>query len=101
LSVKGVRQVKTTGAQVRASRAFLDWTIARLAKEAGVGISTVQEVEKINGEPRVVSTLQWRSDARDEAIAKIVAALENAGITFLSANAQGVGLRGRIKSSAS
>jgi hypothetical protein len=55
-------------------------------------------VEKISGSPRVVSTLQWRSDARDDAVAKIVAALEKAGITFLPANAQGVGLRGRIES---
>jgi hypothetical protein len=37
-----------------------------------------------DADPRVASTLQWRSDARDEAIAKIVAALEAAGITFLS-----------------
>jgi transcriptional regulator with XRE-family HTH domain len=93
-----VRQVKITGSQIRSARAFLDWTIARLAKEAGVGISTVQEVEKINGEPRVVSTLQWRSDARDEAVAKIVTALEKAGITFLSETPNGVGLRGRIES---
>jgi transcriptional regulator with XRE-family HTH domain len=94
-----VRAVKiTTGSQVRAARAFLDWTIAHLAKESGVGISTVQEVEKINGEPRVVSTLQWRSEARDEAIAKIVATLEAAGITFLPETRNGVGLRGKIKS---
>jgi hypothetical protein len=56
----------------------------------------VQEVEKINGEPRVVSTLQWRSDARDEAVAKIVAALEAAGITFLPQRGGSVGLRGKI-----
>lgn len=89
--------MKITGSQIRAARTFLDWTLARLAKEAGVGISTVQEVEKINGEPRVASTLQWRSDARDEALAKIQRALEAAGITFLPTNAQGVGLRGRIE----
>ena len=61
--------------------------MARLAKESGVGLSTVQEIEKFNGEPRVVPTLQWRSDARDETVAKIKQALEAAGITFLSANA--------------
>jgi transcriptional regulator with XRE-family HTH domain len=90
--------MKATGAQIRAARAFLRWTIADLAKEAGVGISTVQEVEKVDGEPRVASTLQWRTDARDEAVAKIVAALEAAGITFLSETPNGVGLRGRIES---
>jgi hypothetical protein len=60
--------------------------------------STVQKIEDVDGEPRVVSTLQWRADARDEALAKIVNTLENAGITFLPANPQGVGLRGRIES---
>jgi hypothetical protein len=48
-----------------------------------MGVSTVQAVESFNGEPRIVSTLLWRSDARDEAVAKIVATLEKAGITFL------------------
>jgi transcriptional regulator with XRE-family HTH domain len=83
--------------QIRAARAFLRWTIADLAKEARVGISTVQEVEKVDGDPSIASTLQWRSDARDEAVAKIVDTLEKAGITFLPANAQGVGLRGKVR----
>jgi transcriptional regulator with XRE-family HTH domain len=87
--------MKITGAQVRAARAFLRWTIADLAAAAGIGLSTIQEVEKIDGEPRVVSTLQWRSDARDEALTKIRSALEKAGITFLPESPQGVGLRGR------
>jgi hypothetical protein len=87
---------KITGAQIRAARAFLRWTIADLAKEAAVGISTIQEVEKIDGEPRIDSTLQWRSDARDEALTKIGSALEKAGITFLAESAQGVGLRGKL-----
>jgi hypothetical protein len=56
-----------------------------------------QEIEKIDGEPRVASTLQWRPDARDEAIAKIRAPLEKAGITFLPESALGVGLRGMNK----
>jgi transcriptional regulator with XRE-family HTH domain len=86
--------MKITGAQIRAARAFLKWTIAELAEASDVGISTVQEVEKIDGEPRVVSTLQWRTDARDEAIEKIHRALTDAGITFLAANSQGTGIRG-------
>ena len=52
--------MKITGAQIRAARAFLKWTIADLAEASDVGISTVQEVEKIDGEPRVASTLQSR-----------------------------------------
>jgi transcriptional regulator with XRE-family HTH domain len=90
--------MKITGAQIRAARAFLKWTIADLAEASDVGVSTVQEVEKIDGEPRVVSTLQWRSDARDEALIKIRSALEKAGITFLPESSLGVGLRGRHKS---
>lgn len=86
-----------TGAQIRAARAFLKWTAADLAKAAGIGISTVQEIEKIDGEPRIESSLQWRSAARDEAIAKIERALVAAGITFLQANAQGVGIRGTLR----
>ena len=89
--------MKITGAQIRAARAFLRWTIADLADASAVGISTIQEVEKIDGEPRVTSTLQWRSDARDEALIKIRSALEKAGITFLPESAHGVGLRGRQK----
>lgn len=86
-----------TGAQIRAARAFLKWTAADLAKAAGVGVSTVQEIEKFDGEPRIESNLQWRSVARDEAIEKIERALVGAGITFLTANAQGIGIRGQRK----
>jgi hypothetical protein len=89
--------MKITGAQVRASRAFLRWTIADLARAADVGLSTIQKVEEVDGDPRVVSTLQWRSDARDEALAKIRGALEKNGITFLPGTDQGAGLRGRLK----
>ncbi|MBB4391784.1 helix-turn-helix domain-containing protein [Bradyrhizobium sp. ERR14] len=85
--------MRITGAQIRAARAFLKWTAADLAKAAGIGISTVQEIEKIDGEPRIESNLQWRSVARDEAIEKINRALTEAGITFLAGNAQGVGIR--------
>jgi transcriptional regulator with XRE-family HTH domain len=92
-----VLRMKITGAQVRAARAFLRWTIADLAKAADVGLSTIQEVEKVDGEPRVAPTLQWRSDARDEALRKIRTALEEAGITFLPESAHGVGLRGKQK----
>lgn len=88
--------MRITGAQIRAARAFLKWTVADLAKAAAVGVSTVQEIEKIDGEPRIESSLQWRSAARDEAIDKINRALGEAGITFLPANAQGVGIRGNL-----
>lgn len=87
-----------TGAQIRAARAFLDWTMARLKKESGVGISTIAEIEKIDGIPLIASEVKWRVDARTDAIKKIVVAFEGAGITFLPGTAAGVGLRGKIKS---
>jgi hypothetical protein len=86
--------MKITGAQIRAARGFLRWSVANLAKQADVGISTIQKIEDVDGDPSIASTLQWRSDARNEAITKIKEALEKAGITFLSANPHGVGLRG-------
>jgi hypothetical protein len=89
--------MKITGAQIRAARAFLHWTVAELATAADVGVSTIQKVEDVDGHPRVVSTLRWRSDVRDEALTKIRSALEEAGITFLPESAHGVGLRGRHK----
>jgi len=89
--------MKITGAQIRAARGFLDWSIADLAKAADVGLSTIQKVEDHPGEPRVVSTLQWRTDKRDEALAKIASALQKAGITFLPESAQGAGLRCKLK----
>ena len=90
--------MKITGAQIRAARGFLKWSVSKLAEQADVGLSTIQKIEDVDGDPTIASTLQWRSDARAEALAKIVKALEKAGITFLPANAQGVGLRGRAKS---
>lgn len=85
--------MKITGAQIRAARGFLRWSISNLAERADVGISTIQKIEGMAGDASIESTLQWRSEARQAALAKVTAALESAGITFLSANAQGEGLR--------
>ena len=89
--------MKITGAQIRAARGFLNWTVVHLAKEADVGISTIQKIEDVDGDPGITSTLQWRTDARDEAVAKITETLQAAGITFLAETRDGVGLRGQIK----
>ena len=95
--------MKVTGAQIRAARAFLRWTIADLANAADIGSSTVQALEATDGVPTIKGggvepTLEHREAVRNEAIAKVKEALEAAGMTFLPANAQGVGLRGRIES---
>jgi len=94
--------MKVTGAQVRAARALLRWTIGDLADAADVGISTVQAIERTDGLPvikggGVETTLEHRESAREATLAKIVRTLTDAGITFLPENAQGVGVRGRLK----
>jgi transcriptional regulator with XRE-family HTH domain len=95
--VSGVAIVKVTGAQIRAARAFLKWSISSLAEQAAVGISTIQKIENLDGDAGIESDLAWRSEARREALEKLVAALERAGITFLPTTAQGPGIRGKIE----
>lgn len=90
--------MKVTGAQIRAARGFLKWSVAKLAKQSGVGISTIQKIEDVDGDPRVESTLQWRSDARAESLTKIVTAMEKAGIKFLS-DGPLEGIQGRVNRS--
>ncbi|WP_338688958.1 helix-turn-helix transcriptional regulator [Bradyrhizobium sp. 26S5] len=94
--------MEVTGAQIRAARAFLKWTIADLAKAADVGISSIQVIEANDGPPTikgggVETTLDHRATARAEVVKKIERALIDAGITFLPASAQGNGIRGRTK----
>jgi transcriptional regulator with XRE-family HTH domain len=95
-------EMRITGAQIRAARAFLRWTISDLADRAGVGSSTVQAIERTDGEPSINgglgTTLEYRSAARDESLAKIASALTKAGITFLPDDGKSTGLRRRNKS---
>jgi transcriptional regulator with XRE-family HTH domain len=89
-----------TGMQIRSARAALKWTLAKLAEEADVADSTIRSIESSDGEPHirgggVDQTLDYRTAARAEALAKIVKAMEKAGIKFLPADAHGPGIRGR------
>ncbi|WP_138470852.1 helix-turn-helix domain-containing protein [Poseidonocella sp. HB161398] len=70
-----------TPAQCRAARALLEMTQPKLAEAAGLGLSTVVDLEKSR---RVVS---------NQAIAAIRAALEAAGVEFIPENGGGVGVR--------
>lgn len=72
-----------TGAQVRAARGFLQWTVADLAKASGVGISTIQRMESEDGFP----------SARGGNIEAVHSALVESGITFLPDDTQGQGVR--------
>lgn len=69
-------------AQIRAARALLDWSQERLASAAGVGVSTVRDVES---ERRPLDTA---------AAADIRRALENGGVRFVAGSpTEGPGVR--------
>lgn len=69
--------IRMNAPQCRAARALLNWTQPRLAEVAEIGLSTVVDFEK---ERRVVSA---------EAIRKIEAALQSAGIEFTNGGSPG------------
>ena len=72
-----------TGMQVRAARALVRWSAQELAKNAGVGVSTVQRIEGSEGVPAV--------SARN--LQAIQRALEAAGVTFIDEDGGGPGVR--------
>jgi transcriptional regulator with XRE-family HTH domain len=69
-------------AQVRAARALIGWSQTKLADVAGLPISTVERFE---------------TGARDsvpaQAVARMGAALESAGVAFIAKNGGGAGVR--------
>jgi transcriptional regulator with XRE-family HTH domain len=70
-----------TPAQCRAARGLLDWSQAKLAGAAKVGLSTVKGFEG------------GRSMPVRHNLAAIRAALEAAGVIFVEENAEGPGVR--------
>jgi transcriptional regulator with XRE-family HTH domain len=73
--------ISMSPSQCRGARALLDLTQPQLADAAEVSLSTVVDFER---ERRIVS---------EEAIAKMQAALQAAGIQFIDENGGGVGVR--------
>jgi hypothetical protein len=77
------------------------WSIADLAKAAGVGISTVQAIEAADGPPRISGgieqTLEHRTAARATSVAAIGKALQSAGVAFLRDDGRGAGVRLKAK----
>ena len=70
-------------AQVRAARALIGWSQAKLADAAGVPVSLVERLETEADDP-----------VADEAIDKLRAALEAAGVVFIPKNGGGgIGVR--------
>jgi transcriptional regulator with XRE-family HTH domain len=70
-----------TPAQCRGARALLGMTQPELAQEAGLGLSTIVDFEKM------------RRQVSDEAIKAIQSALTRAGIEFIKENGGGPGVR--------
>jgi hypothetical protein len=67
-----------------------------------VSAPTIQEIEKVDGKVGVdpgglPATHGYRADAREESLAKIETALTRAGVTFLSDNGKGPGVRRLLK----
>lgn len=62
------------------ARAALGWTSLDLAGKAGVGVNTVNRFEA-------------GTESRSASVAKMRAALENAGVLFISENGEGPGVR--------
>jgi ribosome-binding protein aMBF1 (putative translation factor) len=71
-------------AQVRAARALIGWSQTKLAETADVSLSIVERFEA--GAPQPIA---------GEAVAKMRAALEAAGVDFIPKNGGGAGVRMR------
>jgi transcriptional regulator with XRE-family HTH domain len=67
--------------QIRAARGLLGWSQERLCEEAGVSRRTLARME------------EGGSDARVSTLAAIQAALERAGVEFISGEGKGEGVR--------
>lgn len=75
-----------TGAQLRAARALLGWTQAKLADDAGIGLSTLRRIEASDGPIRAITENVW----------KIQRTLMEAGVLFLEDDdGGGIGVRFR------
>lgn len=62
-----------TGAQARAARAILNWTVKDVAEAANISVSTVRRLEENDGQ----------SSLRDDVLNAIKTALENGGVEFI------------------
>jgi hypothetical protein len=78
------REIKMiTGAQMRAARALIRWTVEDLAKGANVSVMTVRRAEANDGQVKMLANN----------LAAIRAALESAGVEFIDENGGGPGVR--------
>ena len=76
-----------TGGQIRAARAFLQWSVAELAEKAAVERHTIMRIEKANGVPAT----------RAQTLNDLKTVLESAGIEFTGKVEQNPGVSLRIR----
>lgn len=77
-----------SAAQIRAGRALVDWTGAKLAESAGLGLQTIRRMESSIGPGR----------SSVDNVDAVRRALEGAGVVFLEADeANGIGPGVRLK----
>lgn len=69
----GSENAVLTGAQIRAARGIVNWSVRELAQAAGVSSSTIRRLEELNGRPQ----------GTEPALAPLQAALASAGVEFL------------------
>jgi PAS domain S-box-containing protein len=67
------RELSVAGAQLRAARGILNWSVRDLAEAAGISASTIRRLEEINGPPL----------EPEPALAPLREAFEKAGVEFL------------------
>jgi transcriptional regulator with XRE-family HTH domain len=72
-----------SGAQIRAARAALRWTIDELAERSGLGVRTIKRFEGFDGIP----------SSRTSTLVELKSTLEAAGIEFIGTPEDGHGIR--------
>lgn len=72
-----------TGAQIRAARGLLNWSVAELAERTGLAVNTIRKAEGTNEKPPITAA----------PIQLIMKTLADAGVLFLEAGEQGAGVR--------
>lgn len=71
--------------QIRAARAALGWTAAKLAEQSGIGLRTIMRIEADEGIPKTTTGT----------LTKVQSALVSAGIEFIGTPGDGPGIRFR------
>ena len=82
--------LKVSTRQIKAARALLAWSQQELGSRAGVSVPTVKRLEAHDG----------ALGGYEETRIRIISALEEAGVEFISRNGGGPGVRLRTASNA-